>query len=123
MKFLYIWIIGSQEEELYKYFPILTYVKWNAPLWGHFWAEFIFMCKLYKPCPKDAVPQISEYLECQFMRRRFYKIDQILPLFAPYWAPVGASPLIFTNLNPHFPKMLPTKFGWNWFSGFGEEVI
>jgi len=57
------------------------------------------------------------------MRRRFFKIHHILHLFAPYWAPIGASPLIFTNLNPHSPKMLPTKFGWNQFCGFGEEVV
>jgi len=72
------------------------------------------MHKLYKPCPKDAVCQISQYLDCQFMRRRFLKIHQILPPFAPYWA---------TNLNPHSPKILPTKFGINQFSGFGEEIV
>jgi len=22
------------------------------------------------------------------------------------------SPLIWTNLNPHLPQILPTKFGW-----------
>jgi len=33
------------------------------------------------------------------------------PIFAPYGAPIGASPLIFAKLNPHSPKMLPTKFG------------
>jgi len=81
------------------------------------------MCKLYKPCPKDAVCQISEYLDFQFMRRRIFKIHKILPLFAPYWAPIIASPLIFANLNPHSPKILPTKFGSKQFSGFGEEVI
>jgi len=81
------------------------------------------MRKLYKPCPKDAVCQISEYLGCQFTRRRFFKIYQILPIFAPYWAPIGASPLIFANWNPHSPKILPTKFGSNQFNGFGEEVI
>jgi len=41
------------------------------------------------------------------MRRRFFKIHQILLLFAPYWAPIGASPLIFAHLNPHSTKMLP----------------
>jgi len=30
MKFLYIWIIDSREEELYMYFPIYAYVKWSA---------------------------------------------------------------------------------------------
>jgi len=29
------------------------------------------MSKLYKPCPKDAVCQISGYLDCQFMRTFF----------------------------------------------------
>jgi len=77
------------------------------------------MRKVYKPCPKDAVCQISEYLDCQFMRT-FSKIHQILPFFAPYGASIGASPLICTHLNPHSPKMLPTKFGSNQFSGFGE---
>jgi len=76
------------------------------------------MHKLYKPWPKDAVCQISEYLDCQFMRRRFFKIHQILSLFATYWAPIVASPL-----NPHSPKILLTKFGSNQFSGFGEEVV
>jgi len=47
----------------------------------------------------------------------------LLHLFTPYWAPIGASPLIFAKLNLHSLKMLPTKFGWNWFSGFGEEVV
>jgi len=52
------------------------------------------------------------------MRRRFLKIHQILHLFAPYRAPIGASPLSYANLNPHSQKMLPTKFGWKsvqWF--------
>jgi len=57
------------------------------------------------------------------MRRRVLKIHQILPLFAPYGAPIGANPLIFANLNSHSPKILPTKFGLNQFSGFGEEVV
>jgi len=52
-----------------------------------------------------------------------YQIYQILPLFVPYWAPIGASPLIFAQMNPHFPKMLPTKFGLNHFCSFGEEVV
>jgi len=57
------------------------------------------------------------------MRIRFFKIHQILPLFSPYGAPIGANLFVFANLNPHSWKMLPTKFGWNQFSGFGEEVI
>jgi len=35
---------------------------------------------------KDAVSQISEYLECQFIRRTSSKIYQILHLFVPIGA-------------------------------------
>jgi len=31
MKFIYIWIIGSREEEVFMYFDIQVYVKWNSP--------------------------------------------------------------------------------------------
>jgi len=81
------------------------------------------MRKVYKQCPKNAACQISEYLDSEFMRRRSLKIHQILPLFAPYWAPNRGQPHWFSNLNPHSPKILPTKFGLNPFRGFGEEVV
>jgi len=75
--------------------------------------DFIFMHKVYKPFPKDAVYQISEYLKHQF-----FKIHKMLPPFPPYWTPTGASPLIFelefffpTNLNSLYQWMLPTNFG------------
>ena len=32
-----------------------------------------------------------------------------------------AGPFIWTNLNPHHPRMLCAKFGWNWPSGSGDE--
>ena len=35
------------------------------------------------------------------------------------WKRVG--PLLWTNLNPLYPRMLCAKFGWNWLSGSGEE--
>jgi len=54
------------------------------------------------------------------MRRTFSNIHQILPLFTPYGASIGANPLICAHFNPHSLKMLPTKFGSNQFSGFGE---
>jgi len=69
--------------------PYISLCKMKRPLVGPFLADFIFMHKLYKPCPKDAVGEISHYLDHQFMRRRFFKIHQILPLFTPYWAQRG----------------------------------
>ena len=34
-----------------------------------------------------------------------------------------ARPFICINLNPLHPRMLCTKFGWNWPSGSGEEYF
>jgi len=62
------------------------------------------MCKVYKPCSKDAVCQISEYLDCQFMRRTFSKIHQILPFFAPYGGLNRCQPLDLHTLESPFPK-------------------
>jgi len=63
------------------------------------------------PCPKDAPCQISMHSGQWFMRRRFLKIYQNCPYFAPYWTTKEASPFIWTHLNPHHPSMCPTKFG------------
>jgi len=43
--------------------------------------------------------------------RNSFQIPKISPNVTSFCAPKGASPLIFANLNPHSPKMLPTKFG------------
>ena len=42
----------------------------------------------------------------------------IIVIISP-WKKMG--PFIWTNLNPNHPRMLCTKFGWNWSSGSGEE--
>jgi len=36
--------------------------------------DFIFMCKLYKPCLKDAAYGISLYLDYWIMRRRAFNV-------------------------------------------------
>jgi len=82
----------------------------KRPQAGPFLGTFYFYVQIYKPYPKDAVCQISENLDSQFMRR-FFKIHPNFTPFCPYWASIGASPLIFANFNPHSAKMLPTKFG------------
>ena len=35
------------------------------------------------------------------------------------WKRAGS--FIWTNLNSLYPRMLCAKFGWNWFSGSGED--
>jgi len=45
-------------------------------------------------------------------------------LFCPLsGAPKGASPFIWTNLNPHLSSMFPINFGWNWPSGSWEDFL
>ena len=41
----------------------------------------------------------------------------IISLWTRVW------PFIWTNLNPHPPRMLCAKFGWNWPSGSEEELL
>jgi len=50
--------------------------------------------KIESPCLKDTPCQISMHSGQWFMRRRFLKIYQKFPYFAPYWAPKGASRFI-----------------------------
>jgi len=98
-----------------------TCISLYKPMWGLFGTDFNFMRKLYKPCPMKAVCQISEYMYWTTSSWEEYLLK--FTKFYPFGAPIGASPLIFANLHPHSPKMLPTKFGSNQFSDFGEEVV
>jgi len=75
----------------------------KRPLVGVFLADFVFMCKVYKPCPKDAVCQISECLDCQFMWRYFIIHQKFTP-FCPLWGPKRCQPLEFCKLESPFPK-------------------
>ena len=78
--------------------------------------------KLEFPSPKDALCQDWLKLAQWFWRRRFLNfrkcIFAICVIISPW---KRAEPFIWTNLNPHHPRMLCAKFGWNWFSGAGEE--
>ena len=52
----------------------------------------------------------------------FFKISSIyFSLFRNYFPLERGRAFIWRNLNPHYPRMLFGKFGWNWFSGSGEE--
>ena len=66
--------------------------------------------RLVKIGPIDLEKKIFKF------RQSIFTIS-LLSSFA--WKRVG--PCIWTNLNPFHPRMLCAKFGWNWFSGFGEE--
>jgi len=55
MKFLYIWIIGSQEEEVYMYFPIyiVSLCNMKRPLVGPFFGRFYFYAQILQAMCKE----------------------------------------------------------------------
>jgi len=72
--------------------------------------------------PKGSfIPNINAFCQVVHEKKIFEYVSKF-PYFAPYWAPKETSRFIWTNLNPHTPSMIPTKFGWNWPSGSWEEV-
>jgi len=83
----------------------------------------IFMCQLYKPYPKDAVCQISEYLVCQFMRRKCSKIHPFCPLLGPN----RCQPLDFCKLETPFPKdasyQRSKSVQWFWWSCLKDKLM
>ena len=70
---------------------------------------FFNLKKLESPSPKDALCSVVLDLSIYF---RHFEIISLLK---------RAGPFIWTNLNPHHPRMLCAKFGWNWLLGSGEE--
>ena len=66
--------------------------------------------------PKDGLCQVWLNLVQWFWRRRFLNFINTfsLSLISPFGKGLGPS-------FPLYPRMLCTKFGWNWSSGSGEE--
>jgi len=86
-------------------FPYISLCKKKCPLVGPFLADFIFMHTHYKSCLKDAVGQIFGLPVHEILKNS--------PNFTSLFLPLD-----FCKLES--PKMLPTKFGSNQFSGFEE---
>ena len=59
------------------------FANFSAPWWGRFSTNFFFIRKLCRPCLEDHIYEIWSQSDCWFMRRRFFKIYPILPLFTP----------------------------------------
>jgi len=90
------------------YMYISLYKNMSPLGFGHLWPQGVYLNKVKSPCPKYVPSQISMHSGQWFMRRRFFKIYQHFPYFAPYWAPKVANPFIWTNLNPHPPSIPPS---------------
>jgi hypothetical protein len=81
------------------------------------------MNKSESPSPKDDLDQVWLKLVQWFWRRRFFFFVfsvyfYIFAIISPWKWPMVIKR---TNLNPLLPRMIWTKFGWNWPCGSGEE--
>ena len=106
---------------------------WATSLaWGSFWKYFniillfrnylpseqdvaLHLNKLKSPQPKKALCQIWLKLARWFWRW-FFSIFTIILFISLYFFPWDL-PLVWTNLNPLYLRIICAKFGWNWPSG------
>ena len=96
------------------YFVIICPCKRTGP----------FILNKLESLPKDALSRIwLKFVQC-FWKRKIFKFRQsnfcYFVIISP-WKKAG--PFIRRNLNSLHPRMLYTKFGWNWSGGSGEEDI
>jgi len=85
----YSWFARSRALNEY---PHISLCKIKRPLVEPFLYGFDFYEQIYKLCPKDAVGQISEDLEWQFMKRnllKFTKLYALLLLIGPQKRPAA----------------------------------
>ena len=78
--------------------------------------------KLESPFSHEcSVPSLDE-IGPAVLEKKIFKFRQYVFAFFVIISPwKRAWPLIWTNLNSLYPKMICVKFGWNWLSGSGEE--
>ena len=78
------------------------------------------MYKLKSPLPKNGLCKILSKLAQWFWRRRFLNFVNKILLFSKYFTLEKGVAFHWKNFNPHHPRMLCAKFGWNW-PGCSEE--
>ena len=111
------WPSGSREEEFlisskyFRYFDLYFH--------GKGWT--LHLNKIESLSPKDALCQV-------WLNWPRGSGDNFLKISSRYFCDIviisslkRAWPFIYTNLNPLHPRILCTKFAWNWPSASGEE--
>ena len=92
--------------------PLFTLRKLNGSSFKQTWIPFTQGCFVPNLVEIGLVPLEKKIFLISSMYFRYFGI--ISP-----WK--NAVPFIWINLNPHHPRMLCAKFGWNWPCGSGEE--
>jgi len=101
----------------FKHFPIYHYVKVSGPGARPYMTpgtsfEQTWISQKMIHTKYQWIPASGSWVEDFW---KFIKNILIRPI-------KGASPFIWTNLNPHPKRIFPSKFCWNWLSGFRGEV-
>ena len=73
------------------------------------------VAKLEPPIPKDVLWQVWLQLIQWSGRKRFLNVVKAFPHFVIIYPWKRVWPFNWTDLNFHHPRMLCTKFDWNWF--------
>ena len=117
-KIVWNWLSGSGEEDIlissmyFRYFVIISPWKRTGPfIWTNLNPRHPRML-----CAQFCWNWLSGSGEEDFLISSMY--FSYFVIIAPWKI---ARPFIWTNLNPLYPRILCAKFGWNWFSGSGEE--
>ena len=125
-KFCWNWPVGSGKEGFH-----------NSSMYGYM--HYVAAISTDKRCVPSINPLYSSFLR---FTQWFLKVAKLLLIYYFYqghgplfkaslgdvfslfriispWKRVGS--FIWTDLNPPYPRMLCTKFDWNWPSSFGKE--
>ena len=98
------------------------YKVWFLRRW---FVKFVNICSLLSPLEKRhglSFEQTLKYALCQvwvkmalwFLRKRFLKLVNVFLLFS-YYLPLEMGGILhLKKLDPHHPRILCVKFGWNW---------
>ena len=73
------------------------------------------------PSPRDVMCHVWLKLAHWFWRRKFFKFVNVFSLLCYYSSSKRLRSIIWTILNPLYPRMLCAKFGWIWLTGSGED--
>jgi len=99
MKFLYIWIVGSREEEFYMYFPI-SLGKKKRPLVGPFLEGFYFYAQTLQTMSQGCCMSKIRVLGSPVHEKKIFLKFTFLPFIGPQWVPAPW----FSQLESPFPK-------------------
>ena len=94
------------------YFVIFSPWKRAGPSFEQTWIPFTKGC---------FVPSLVEIGPVVLENKIFFNFINVFSLFSNLLSLKKGGLLIWTHLNPLHPRILCAMFGWNWFSGSGEE--